>query len=59
MDILRIIKLKDIFGELENLTTEEKLFFQLHENLHENELGILYNENDLFNFNNIHNIIIL
>ena len=44
MNILRLIKLKQLYGELQNLTPKEKLFFQLHENLHENELGMLCNE---------------
>ena len=46
MDILRTIKLKDVFGELENMTPEEKLFFQLHVNLHEISAGQLYNNYD-------------
>ena len=44
--MLRYIKLKEILGELENLTPEEKLFFKLHENLHENSLGRLCDENN-------------
>ena len=42
--MIRYIKLKQILGELENLTPEEKLFFKLHENLHENCLGKLCDE---------------
>ena len=34
MNILSIIKLKKVFGQLDNLTPEEELFFQLHDNLH-------------------------
>ena len=45
MDILRVIKLKHFYGELKNLKPEEKLFFQLHENLHMNSYGDLCNEN--------------
>ena len=44
--MLRYIKLKHLYGELENLTPAEKLFFELHENLHENSLGELCDEND-------------
>ena len=47
MDILRIIKIKHFYGELENLTPEEKLFFELHDNLHENSFGELCDENNL------------
>ena len=43
-NILRLIKLEHLYDKLENLTPEEKLFFQLHENLHENSLGELCNE---------------
>ena len=46
MNILRFIKLKELNGELENLTPEVKLFFKLHENLHENLRGELCNENE-------------
>ncbi len=46
MNPSRLIKLKELNGELENLTPEEKLFFQLHENLHENSNGELCNENN-------------
>ena len=45
-NIPRLIRLKDVLGELENLTPEEKLFFQLHENLHENSNGEFCNENN-------------
>ncbi len=44
--MLRYIKLKHLYGELENLTPAEKLFFELHENLHENSLGELCDENN-------------
>ena len=45
-NILRLIKLEHLYDKLENLTPEEKLFFQLHENLHENSSGELCNENN-------------
>lgn len=44
MNILRIIKLIQINDELENLTSVEKLFFKLHENLHETPYGELCND---------------
>ncbi len=44
--MLRLIKLKQLYGELENLTPQEELFFKLHENLHEHSSGRLYDEND-------------
>lgn len=44
MDILRIIKLKKFYGELNNLTPEEKFFFGLHDKLH-NDNGVLRNKN--------------
>ena len=46
MNILRIIKLKHLFGELESITPEEKLFFKLQQNLHENRFGELCDENN-------------
>ena len=46
MNILRIIKLKQIYDEFEYLTSQEKLFFQLHVNLHEISAGELYNNYD-------------
>ena len=48
MDILRIIKLKDVLGELENITSQEKLFFELHENLHKDERGMLCDDKNLW-----------
>ncbi len=47
MNILRLIKVKDALGEFENLTDIEKLFFELHDNLHEDFNGELCDENDL------------
>ena len=46
MNPSRLIKLKEFNGELENITPKEKLFFQLHQNLHENSIGELCNENE-------------
>ena len=48
MDILRIIKIKHFYGELENLTPEEKLFFELHENLHQYSHDTLCNDNQIW-----------
>lgn len=51
MNILRLIKLKKVLGELDNLTPEEELFFQLHDNLHyENDLLCSCNGEWLFDY---------
>ena len=54
--MLRYIKLKQILGELENLTPVEELFFDLHENLREYSSGELCDENGYwvihYDFNN-------
>ncbi len=47
-NILRIIKLKDIFGEFEHLTNPEKLFIKLHDNLHETTNGVLVDEYNMW-----------
>jgi hypothetical protein len=44
--MLRLIKLKQILGELDNLTPQDALFFELHENLHTNEYGHLCDKNE-------------
>ena len=44
MNPYRIIKLKQLNDELENLTPEEQLFFDLHNKLQEYSNGILCND---------------
>ena len=45
--MLRYIKLKQLHGELENLTPSVEMFFKLHGNLQDSDdFGVLYNENN-------------